>query len=183
MAREAIPGARQPVDAGPDTATATRPPISDPPHASWRPQRRYFRTLLGGLFHLAAAALAAILRRSSGVSFAALAFPPFRPPRRPRETAAGSFPASGSGSVGSPAVSPTMEAARRLRSAGRCVRERSGMTPSWARAAGAVNPTARLKLTHYPAPSFVAFFKSRRRPAAAGRASRANTRLNAATPP
>ena len=46
MAREAIPGARQPVDAGPDTATATRPPISDPPHASWRPQRRYFRTLL-----------------------------------------------------------------------------------------------------------------------------------------
>lgn len=43
------------------------------------------------LFHLALAALLAILARCREESFLALAGPPFRPPRRPRATAAGFF--------------------------------------------------------------------------------------------
>jgi hypothetical protein len=44
----------------------------------------------------AAAAFFAISRFRSGVSLAARAFPPFFPPSRPRATAAGFFPSSGS---------------------------------------------------------------------------------------
>jgi len=72
--------------------------------------------------HRAAAALAAISDRFSGVIEAARAFPPTLPPRRPKATAAGFFLAGFSA-----VASPTMEAARLLRSAGRFVFERSGM--------------------------------------------------------
>ena len=44
--------------------------------------------------HRAAAAFFAISDRCSGVNFAARAFPPFLPPKRPRATAAGFFPSS-----------------------------------------------------------------------------------------
>src|SRR3984893_15356886 len=47
------------------------------------------------LFQLALAAFRAISARRSGVIFAALALPPLRPPRRPRLTAAVSFPSNG----------------------------------------------------------------------------------------
>src|ERR1700733_100232 len=49
-------------------------------------------------FHRACAALRALAERCSGVIFLAPALPPFRPPLRPRETAAGSLPSSGSAS-------------------------------------------------------------------------------------
>jgi hypothetical protein len=45
--------------------------------------------------HLAVTALRASSRRSSGVSCAIRAFPPFRPPKRPRATAFGFFRFSG----------------------------------------------------------------------------------------
>lgn len=45
--------------------------------------------------HLALTALRASSRRSSGVSCAIRAFPPFRPPNRPRATAFGFFRLSG----------------------------------------------------------------------------------------
>src|ERR1035441_2306996 len=51
------------------------------------------------LSHRVFAALAAIRDRLRGVSAAALATPPFRPPRRPRATAWGFFFSSTGGSV------------------------------------------------------------------------------------
>ena len=47
--------------------------------------------IYSSFFHLALAALRAISLRCSGVSFLALAGPPFKPPRRPKATAAGFF--------------------------------------------------------------------------------------------
>ena len=64
---------------------------------------------------LAAAAFCAISRRSSGLSFAARAFPPTSPPRRPSATAAGSRVSSGSG-LRSLVASSTMDFASWLRS-------------------------------------------------------------------
>jgi hypothetical protein len=88
----------------------------------------------------AAAAFLAISLRSAALSLAARALPPFAPPRRPRATAAGFFPSSGSGVVGSPTASPTIEAASRLRSAGRFLLGRSGMLSSKHTRPPAVNP-------------------------------------------
>src|SRR5437763_8117205 len=55
--------------------------------------------------HLASAALRALSARSSGVIFAARAFPPFTPPNFPRATAAAFFSFSGGGGVTSPMAS------------------------------------------------------------------------------
>lgn len=60
------------------------------------------------LFQRAAAARRALSERSSGVILAARALPPFKPPLRPSSTAAGFFPASGSGSSASPVARSTM---------------------------------------------------------------------------
>ncbi len=59
----------------------------------------------------AAAAFFAMARRFAGDRAAALAEPPFVPPRRPRSTADASFPAIGSSSCTSPVVIPTMSLA------------------------------------------------------------------------
>ena len=80
----------------------------------------------------ARAALRAASRRSMVVIFAALAGPPFKPPRRPKDTAAGSFPAFGSGSSIWPVAMSTIIFARAFTSVGR-LRERSGIVFSVAR--------------------------------------------------
>lgn len=68
--------------------------------------------------HRACAAFFAISLRCSGVSFRALASPPFLPPNRPRATAAGFFSRSDRDDAFSPVASWTMLAARRLMSLG-----------------------------------------------------------------
>ena len=75
-----------------------------------------------------AAALAAICERLRGLRAAALAAPPFRPPRRPKATAAGFFGFTAGGSVfgASPMDSRKTRWASSLGSRGR-VLERSGM--------------------------------------------------------
>src|SRR6185369_1458429 len=60
-------------------------------------------------FHLAAAAFLAICFLLRGVSDAALALPPFNPPRRPALTAEGSFSDSGADSG---RVNPSRRASR-----------------------------------------------------------------------
>jgi hypothetical protein len=77
-------------------------------------------------FHLAAAALRAISRRCSGVSFLARATPPFLPPSRPSATAWGFLSLGGSSGL-SPVASAAIAAASRLRSRG--LLERFGMRP------------------------------------------------------
>ncbi len=60
---------------------------------------RFVRKMLDYLFQRALAPVFAIAVRCAAVNFAALALPPLRPPRRPRLTAAASFPSNdGSGS-------------------------------------------------------------------------------------
>ena len=67
--------------------------------------------------HLALAAFLAISFRCSGVSFSALALPPFTPPKRPRATAWGLRVSSLAGVSGSPSVAPrTISEARTFRS-------------------------------------------------------------------
>ena len=89
-----------------------------------------------GLFHRAFAAFAAIWDRLRGPSAAALAAPPFKPPRRPKATACGFFDGStgfsfGPGSVfgACPVASRMIWKARALGSFGRGSRffDRSGM--------------------------------------------------------
>ncbi len=58
--------------------------------------------------HRARAALRAISRRSSAVSFAARAFPPFEAPSFESATACGFFGRSGSGGGAVPVSSPTI---------------------------------------------------------------------------
>jgi len=100
-------------------------------------------------FQRAAAAFFAISDRCSAVSFAALAAPPFAPPSRPSATAAGFFPASGSGAF--PVASSTTEAASRFKSVGRFL-GRSGMNPWYS--LGFRREFRRVtKLTHYPPPA------------------------------
>ena len=55
------------------------------------PYRRFFFDFLWAfsLAHRASTAFRASSRLSCGVSFATLAFPPFKPPRRPKATACG----------------------------------------------------------------------------------------------
>ena len=72
------------------------------------------------------AAFRAISDRWSAVSFSALAFPPFNPPLRPSDTAAGSLPSSTALGLSSSVASATMDAASELMSVGR-LRERSGI--------------------------------------------------------
>ena len=63
----------------------------------------------------------------------ARALPPFNPPRRPKATAAGSLPSSGSTSSGAfPVASSTSRAASWFRSLGR-LRERSGIASAYHR--------------------------------------------------
>ncbi len=75
--------------------------------------------------HRALAAFLAASERSSAVIFAALAFPPLSPPKRPSATAAGFF-FDFSFLGASPVASCTIWKARRLGSVGR-LRDRSGM--------------------------------------------------------
>jgi len=81
------------------------------------------------LLHRAVAARLAIAVRCSGVSLAARALPPFKPPRRPSDTAAGSFPVSsgrGSGLSSTPPVAmSTMSFASWFGSRGRFFLDRS----------------------------------------------------------
>src|SRR5579872_3871989 len=67
--------------------------------------------------HLAAAAFLAISLRFLGLRLSALATPPFKPPLRPKATAAGSL-AGPFWVSDSPVAFPTMEAARELTSLG-----------------------------------------------------------------
>jgi hypothetical protein len=99
------------------------------------------------------AAFLAISDRCSGVSFAARALPPLRPPLRPNATAAGSFTCSGSAPESSSWVaSPTMDAASEFRSAGR-LRERSGISPIVPHDPSHVTDPRSVKLTHYRCPA------------------------------
>src|SRR6266496_2516539 len=80
------------------------------------------------LFQRALAALRAIAMRCFSDSLVARAFPPLRPPRRPRATAAGFLDASFAGFSDSPLICRTMEKALSLMSF--LVPERSGMNQS-----------------------------------------------------
>lgn len=82
--------------------------------------------------HRTFAAFAAIWERLRGPRAAALAAPPFRPPKRPRATAAGflTFTAGGSVFGAWPVDSSMIRYASSFGSRGRVV-ERSGMIPVW----------------------------------------------------
>jgi len=84
-------------------------------------------TYFDSRFQRASAAFRAAALRSSAVRLAARAFPPLSPPFRPRATAAGSFPSSGSNGGASPVASSTIWRASSFGSVGR-LRERSGMS-------------------------------------------------------
>ena len=74
-----------------------------------------------GLAQRAAAAFRAMALRCSGVSLAARALPPLRPPRRPRATAAGFFSClSGEAGGAFPVASSTMLFASKFKSRGLC---------------------------------------------------------------
>lgn len=77
-----------------------------------------------GFFHRALAAFLAIRFRLDADKLAALAGPPFRPPRRPRATAAGFL----CWTWGSPVASETMDAASWLGSVGLRFLDRLSMT-------------------------------------------------------
>ena len=99
----------------------------------WNPGYRF-------LPHRVFAALAAIWDRLRGLSFAALAAPPFKPPRRPSATAAGFLGFSSGWYFGVCPVDSSMTwYASSLGSLGRFLFERSGMTSSaWQRRSGCV---------------------------------------------
>jgi len=156
---------------------------SRPAHAT-RPERPSASYVVR--FHLAAAALRAISERLSGVSFAALALPPLRPPLRPKATADGSL------SRATRAVSACLSLTS-LAGAGRGaasewpLRERSGMpvilpgspaacpVPRQLPRGRRTSPTAEgaSKVTQAAAPATQGSF----RPGAARRASLPGTRL------
>ena len=97
-----------------------------------------------------AAALAAIWERLRGLSAAALAAPPFRPPRRPSATAAGFFGFTTGGSVfgSSPMDSMKIRCASSFGSRGR-VFERSGIRDPIIPTAAGTSIARNFKLTHY----------------------------------
>jgi hypothetical protein len=99
-----------------------------------------------------AAALAAIWERFFGPSAAALAAPPFNPPRRPSATAAGFFGLITGGALtgASPMDSRKIRCASSLGSRG-LVFERSGIPPAWAIAVP-MSRGSNFKLTHYQLP-------------------------------
>jgi len=100
------------------------------------------------LLHRAAAPRFAIADRSSGVSFAARAFPPLAPPSFPKATAAGFF--SGPFGAGSGAASPVAMSTTILASwfGSRGMLERFCMLRLWASGSEA-STAVPLKLRHY----------------------------------
>src|SRR6266851_5360836 len=96
-------------------------------------QQRQFIHLALGLPQRALAAFAAIWDRLRGLKAAALAAPPFRPPRRPSATAAGFFGFSSGVYLGTwPVDSSMIWYASWFGSRGRFLFDRSGITiPVW----------------------------------------------------
>ena len=84
-----------------------------------------------GFPHRFAEAFLAICLRLAGESFLALAFPPFFPPSRPKATAAGFLPASGSGISTCPVVTSTMNLAGWLVRGGASLCRWSFRQPPW----------------------------------------------------
>jgi hypothetical protein len=123
------------------------------------PQMRCRSNCWGGyLFQRALAAFFATAVRCSAVMLSALALPPFRPPRRPRLTAAASFPSndgSGSRSSTSPLAISIMSLASWAGSRGRFFKRFSSMI----RICAKIRPVSRgfelrqFKRAHYPATS------------------------------
>jgi hypothetical protein len=102
------------------------------------------------VFQRLLAAMRAISERRFWERLAALAAPPFRPPRRPKATAAGFFPSSEIVSGGmSPAAISTMSLASWLGSRGRRMLERFGMR-QLSPASDACQSAQLIRLRHYP---------------------------------